>query len=172
MALADWANGYIPIITRRHFFTKHPTHFLQQGFASENYFRVKRSNYGIFYKSVKNIPKISRSRRKCHFWLHWMVYCDAALATEKRRNIWIIAWSVWSVWSWPRYTANIIATDKLIHRNQVSKKRDFNRYLNSPVQPLLGASGKCQRKSKLRQVPRQAFSDASQVSLEQLKPPF
>ena len=53
MALADWANGYIPIITRRHFFTKHPTHFLQQGFASENYFRVKRSNYGIFYKSVK-----------------------------------------------------------------------------------------------------------------------
>ena len=67
MALADWANGYIPIITRRHFFTKHPTHFLQQGFASENYFRVKRSNYGIFHKSVKNIPKNIQIKEKVSF---------------------------------------------------------------------------------------------------------
>ena len=43
------------------------------------------------------------------------------------------------------------------------KKRDFNRYLNSPVQPLLGASGKCQRKSKFRQVPRHSLMPLKSV---------
>ena len=111
MALADWANGYIPIITH-HFFTKHQNTFSTRGFVTifgqttvwntsyvpvrdilsrptltPLWFPVKK--FDKCQKSPKNVPLLilkHRIRENCPlvFWLHWMVYCGALARAEEK----------------------------------------------------------------------------------------